>query len=170
MDQFVTQVVGAIENLVEHMAKEDPEEGQKSELVAVTVPHSVPMPRAILANTEPYMHGDWRKEPYLPRSVLHLRSDNLLNIRATASVFAESYANSGSQATDRTCAAGSGHMCISRSTMSRSQTPKCCYRSCGPPIGVAATAIIVMIERISFRTGEQLLDMLQACWTGQETM
>ena len=73
MDQYVTQVVGSVENLVEHMAKEEPEEGQKSELVAVTVPQTVPMPRSILANTEPYMHGDWRKEPYLPRSVLHLR-------------------------------------------------------------------------------------------------
>jgi len=152
MDQFVIQVVGAIENLVEHMAKEDPEEGQKSELVAVTVPQSVPMPRAILANTEPYMHGDWRKEPYLPRSVLHLRSDTLLNICATTSLFADSLANSGSQATDRTCA--SGHTCISRSTTSRSQTPKCCYRSCGPLIGVAATAIIAMIGRISSLTGE----------------
>ena len=90
MDQFVTQVVGAIENLVEYMAKEDPEEGQKSELVAVTVPQSVPMPRAILANTEPYMHGDWRKEPYLPRSVLHLRSDTLLGVCAPAPVFASS--------------------------------------------------------------------------------
>ncbi len=92
MDQFVTQVVGAVENLVEHMTKEDPEEGQKPELVAVTVPQTVPMPRAILANTEPYMHGDWRKEPYLPRSVLHLRSDTSLGTPAPASVFAASQA------------------------------------------------------------------------------
>ena len=70
MDQYVLHVAGAIESLVEHMAREEPEDGQKSELVAVTVPQTVPMPRAILANTEPYMHGEWRKEPYLPRSAL----------------------------------------------------------------------------------------------------
>ena len=67
MDHFVIQVLGAVESLVEHMLREEPEDTQKSELVAVTVPQSVPMPRSILANTEPYMHGDWRKEPYLPR-------------------------------------------------------------------------------------------------------
>ena len=70
MDQYVIQILGAVESLVEHMVREEPEEAQKPELVAVTVPQSVPMPRSILANTEPYMHGDWRKEPYLPRSFL----------------------------------------------------------------------------------------------------
>ena len=73
MDQYVIHILGAVESLVEHMIREEPEEAQMPDLVAVTVPQSVPMPRCILANSEPYMHGDWRKEPYLPRSFLPAR-------------------------------------------------------------------------------------------------
>ena len=67
LEQFVAQVMTAAEHLVEAMAREEPEAGQQSEYVAVSVPQNVPMPRCILSNTEPYLHGDWRREPYLPR-------------------------------------------------------------------------------------------------------
>ena len=67
LEQFVSQVTSAAESLLEAMAREEPDAAQQSEYVAVSVPQSVPMPRCILANTEPYMHGDWRREPYLPR-------------------------------------------------------------------------------------------------------
>ena len=60
----------AAERLLEAMAGEEPETGQQSEYVSVSIPQNVPMPRCILSNTEPYLHGDWRREPYLPRCVL----------------------------------------------------------------------------------------------------
>lgn len=63
----MAQVLAAAGNLVEAMAREESEAGQQSEFVAVSVPQNVPMPRCILSNTEPYLHGDWRREPYLPR-------------------------------------------------------------------------------------------------------
>lgn len=67
LEQFVTHVMRAAESLIEAMGREEPDGGQRSEYVAVSVPQNVPMPRCILSNTEPYMHGDWRREPYLPR-------------------------------------------------------------------------------------------------------
>lgn len=70
-DQYAQLINGAIETIVEqsfsskHLAKRTDSSSQPA------VRH-VPLPPSIIANTEPFRHGDWRKEPYPTRSATSL--------------------------------------------------------------------------------------------------
>lgn len=69
-DQYAQLINGAIETIVEqsfsskHLAKSTGSGSQPA------VRH-IPLPPSIIANTEPFRHGDWRKEPYPTRSASH---------------------------------------------------------------------------------------------------
>ena len=76
-DQYAQLINGAIETIVDqsvsskHLAKSNDSSSQPA------VRH-IPLPPSIIANTEPFRHGDWRKEPYTTRSAsLH---QNLLAV------------------------------------------------------------------------------------------
>ena len=69
-DQYAQLINGAIETIVDqsfsskHIAKSTDSSSQPA------VRH-IALPPSIIANTEPFRHGDWRKEPYPTRSAGH---------------------------------------------------------------------------------------------------
>lgn len=75
-DQYAQLINGAIETIVEqsfsskHLAKSTDSSSQP-------VVRHIPLPPSIIANTEPFRHGDWRKEPYPTRSTNSLGSHSL---------------------------------------------------------------------------------------------
>ncbi len=75
-DALATTVAAAVEALV--LAARGPQAlgpGKEDGAAAALPPRPAPvrqikLPESILANREPYLQGDWRKEPYIPRCSL----------------------------------------------------------------------------------------------------
>lgn len=63
-DQFAQLVGGAIETLVGQSVGSKGLMKQGSESVSEPAVRHIPLPPSIIANAEPFRHGDWRKEPY----------------------------------------------------------------------------------------------------------
>ena len=79
-DQYAQLINGAIETIVEQSLSTK-SNMKPSESHAQPVARHIALPPSIIANTEPFRHGDWRKEPYTRRSVkimLSLHETNLL--------------------------------------------------------------------------------------------
>ena len=62
-EQFAQLVAGAVDALVAQSAGSKAAR-QHAEAVAEPALRQVPLPASIIANHEPFRHGDWRKEPY----------------------------------------------------------------------------------------------------------
>lgn len=66
-DQFAQLVGGVIETLVGQSVSAKGLLKQGSETMSEPVVRRIPLPPSIIANAEPFRHGDWRKEPYPTR-------------------------------------------------------------------------------------------------------
>ena len=66
-DQFAQLVGGAVETLVGQSVSSKGLLKQGSEAVSEPVVRHIPLPPSVIANAEPFRHGDWRKEPYPTR-------------------------------------------------------------------------------------------------------
>ena len=66
-DQFAQLVAGAVEALVGQSVSTKLLK-QTSEAAQPVVRH-IPLPPSIIANHEPFRHGEWRQEPYTRRCV-----------------------------------------------------------------------------------------------------
>lgn len=66
-DQFAQLVGGAIETLVGQSVSSKGLVKHSTDTVAEPVVRRIPLPPSIVANAEPFRHGDWRKEPYPTR-------------------------------------------------------------------------------------------------------
>ena len=63
-EQFAQLVAGAVDALVAQSAGSKAAARQHAEAAAEPAVRQVPLPASIIANHEPFRHGDWRKEPY----------------------------------------------------------------------------------------------------------
>jgi hypothetical protein len=66
-DQFAQLVGGVVETLVGQSVSAKGLLKQGSETISEPVVRRIPLPPSIIANAEPFRHGDWRKEPYPTR-------------------------------------------------------------------------------------------------------
>ncbi len=66
-DQFAQLVGGVVETLVGQSVSAKGLLKQGSETISEPVVRRIPLPPSIVANAEPFRHGDWRKEPYPTR-------------------------------------------------------------------------------------------------------
>lgn len=66
-DQYAQLINGAIETIVEQSINTKSLMKSTDSSVQPTV-RQIPLPPSIIGNTEPFRHGDWRKEPYSRRS------------------------------------------------------------------------------------------------------
>ena len=66
-DQFAQLLGGVVETLVGQSVSAKGLLKQGSETISEPVVRRIPLPPSIVANAEPFRHGDWRKEPYPTR-------------------------------------------------------------------------------------------------------
>ena len=66
-DQYAQLVAGAIETLVGQSVSSKGLMKQGSNAVSGAAVRRILLPASIIANAEPFRHGDWRKEPYTTR-------------------------------------------------------------------------------------------------------
>ena len=69
-DALAATVAAALEALVlaaQGPPVPGPAEGVPQQPRPAAPVRQVALPQSILANREPYLQGDWRKEPYIPR-------------------------------------------------------------------------------------------------------
>lgn len=66
-DQFAQLVGGVVETLVGQSVSAKGLLKHSSETMSEPVVRRIPLPPSIIANAEPFRHGDWRKEPYPTR-------------------------------------------------------------------------------------------------------
>jgi fucose 4-O-acetylase-like acetyltransferase len=70
-ETFAVAVITAIEGIVSAARTSGSNPGtQGSSQRPVRQVYSGALPHSIVANREPYMQGDWRREPYIPRFCL----------------------------------------------------------------------------------------------------
>ena len=63
-DQFAQLVAGAIEALVGQSVSAKLLNKQGNDSAAQPTVRHIPLPPSIIANHEPFRHGEWRQEPY----------------------------------------------------------------------------------------------------------
>ena len=66
-DQFAQLVGGVVETLVGQSVSAKGLLKLGSETISEPVVRRIPLPPSIIANAEPFRHGDWRKDPYPTR-------------------------------------------------------------------------------------------------------